>query len=71
MVFLEYYSTEYKNNVLLRGQTVKDINLNNAVICPLEPGEVSFHHGLTLHASQPNSSDDRRIGLNFQLILQI
>ena len=56
------------NNVLSRGQFVKDIDINNAVSCPLEPGEVSFHHGLTLHASQPNSSNDRRIGLNFQFI---
>ena len=66
--FFEHHSTEDKNNVLSRGQTVKDIDINNAVSCPLEPGEVSFHHGLTLHASQPNSSNDRRIGLNFQFI---
>ena len=66
--FFEHHSTEDKNNVLSRGQTVKDIDINNAVSCPLEPGEVSFHHGLTLHASQPNFSNDRRIGLNFQFI---
>ena len=66
--FYEHHSTEDKNNVLSRGQTVKDIDINNAVSCPLEPGEVSFHHGLTLHASQPNFSNDRRIGLNFQFI---
>ena len=66
--FFEHHSTEDKNNVLSRGQTVKDIDINKAVSCPLEPGEVSFHHGLTLHASQPNSSNDRRIGLNFQFI---
>ena len=66
--FFEHHSTEDKNNVLSRGQTVKDIDINKAVSCPLEPGEVSFHHGLTLHASQPNFSNDRRIGLNFQFI---
>jgi len=50
------------------GLLFDDIDINKAVSCPLEPGEVSFHHGLTLHASQPNSSNDRRIGLNFQFI---
>ena len=37
-------------------------------MCPLAPGEASFHHGWTLHASMPNQSDDRRIGLNVQYI---
>ena len=37
-------------------------------MCPLKPGEASFHHGWTLHASMPNISDDRRIGLNVQFI---
>ena len=45
-----------------RGSTRK------AVLCPLQPGEASFHHGWTLHASMPNRSDDRRIGLNVQYI---
>ena len=37
-------------------------------MCPLRPGEASFHHGWTLHASMPNNSDDRRIGLNAQFL---
>jgi hypothetical protein len=37
-------------------------------MCPLKPGEASFHHGWTLHASMPNHSDDRRIGLNVQYL---
>ncbi len=28
----------------------------------LMPGEISLHHGLTIHGSGPNTSDDRRIG---------
>ena len=28
----------------------------------LQPGEISFHHMFTAHASGPNSSPDRRIG---------
>ena len=40
----------------------------SAIYCPLQPGEASFHHGWTLHASMPNNSNDRRIGLNVQYI---
>ena len=57
-----------ENNVLFRGQSVKDVSESDAVLCPLAPGEASFHHGWTLHASMPNRSDDRRIGLNVQYI---
>ena len=27
----------------------------------IQPGEISLHHGLTIHGSGPNISDDRRI----------
>lgn len=56
------------SNVLYSGQTVRDVNEENAVMCPLLPGQASFHHGWTLHASMPNHSTDRRIGLNVQYI---
>ncbi len=54
------------SNVLLQGQTVLDVDEGTSTLCPLQPGEASFHHGWTLHASMPNQSDDRRIGLNVQ-----
>jgi len=57
-----------KSNVLHRGQTVDGVDESKAVHCPLRPGEASFHHGWTLHASMPNQSNDRRIGLNIQYI---
>jgi chlorinating enzyme len=57
-----------ENNVLHRGQTVQGVDESGAVLCPLAPGEASFHHGWTLHASMQNRSDDRRIGLNVQYI---
>ena len=38
------------------------------MLCPLRPGEASFHHGWTLHSSRPNQSGDRRIGLNIQYL---
>lgn len=55
-------------NVLHRGQSVAGVDEAQAVHCPLQPGEASFHHGWTLHASMPNRSNDRRIGLNVQYI---
>lgn len=64
----EHEVTEDDSNVLLQGQTVRGVEETKAVACTLEPGEASFHHGWTLHASMPNISDDRRIGLNVQYI---
>lgn len=61
-------TTKDDSNVLLQGQTVKGIDERSSKNCPLNPGEASFHHGWTLHASTPNISSDRRIGLNVQYI---
>lgn len=65
---MEHELTERGDNVLMNGQRVKDVAEEEAVLCPLAPGEASLHHGWTLHASMPNVSDDRRIGLNIQYI---
>ncbi len=64
----EHALTEDPNNVLFQGQTVADVSEEQAVLCALAPGQASFHHGWTLHASMPNNSRDRRIGLNVQYI---
>ncbi len=56
------------DNVLYQSQTVENIDETKAVSCPLLPGQASLHHGWTLHASAPNQSNDRRIGLNVQYI---
>jgi len=47
---------------------VDAVDDTDAVLCPLRPGEASFHHGWTLHSSRPNQSGDRRIGLNIQYL---
>lgn len=65
---LHHQDAQDASNVLHRGQTVPDVAETTAVMCPLDSGEASFHHGWTLHASMPNRSDDRRIGLNVQYI---
>jgi len=52
----------------LLGQQIRDVDTSGAVFCELEAGQASFHHGWTIHASSPNVSDDRRIGLNVQYL---
>ena len=65
---LAHEDSEDDNNVLFRRQSVQNVDEAGAVLCPLAPGEASFHHGWTLHASMPNNAADRRIGLNAQFI---
>ncbi len=56
------------DDVLDLGQYIEGIDEGDAVHVPLEPGEASLHHGWTVHASTPNRSSDRRIGLNIQYL---
>ena len=65
---LKHVGTQDPTNILLDGQTVEDVDEDDVILCELQPGEASFHHGWTLHASKPNQSDDRRIGLTVQYI---
>jgi hypothetical protein len=52
------------HNLLSRGQEIKvDVSPEDRVAVELEPGEISLHHGLTIHGSGPNVSNDRRIGV--------
>ena len=57
-------------NILTRGQTIGDVDEAHVVDLVLEPGQLSFHHMRTIHGSQPNLSDDRRIGFVIQCYLQ-
>jgi non-heme Fe2+,alpha-ketoglutarate-dependent halogenase len=51
-------------NMLSRGQEISvEVNETEAVDAALQPGEMSLHHGHLFHASNPNTSADRRIGL--------
>ena len=65
---MKHDNTDDESNVLFRGQSVSGVAEEQAVMCPLQPGEASFHHGWTLHASMSNRSNDRRIGFNVQYI---
>ena len=57
----------YRNdNMLTRGQEISvEVDESKTVTMPLQPGQVSLHNGRLAHASSPNTSDDRRIGISF------
>ncbi len=50
------------HNMLGRGQTTRGVDEATAVYMPLAPGQFSIHHECTVHSSEPNNSDYRRIG---------
>lgn len=57
------------DNLLTRGQEIAvEVNEDDAVAMPLQPGEISVHHIRTVHGSAPNLSDDRRIGYAIRYI---
>ena len=66
---IEHRDTLAKENLLTRGQELAvDVNEDEAVPMPLQPGEISLHHVLAAHASEPNRSDDRRIGIAIRYV---
>ncbi len=59
---LAHSDTFDENNLLSRGQEVQvDVAEQDKTAIELQPGQISLHHGLTIHGSGPNLSDDRRI----------
>ncbi len=64
----EHLDTYSDDNILHRGQEVAGVDEGAAVDIVLTPGQASLHHGWVLHASAPNASADRRIGLTFQYL---
>jgi ectoine hydroxylase-related dioxygenase (phytanoyl-CoA dioxygenase family) len=64
-----HHETWNKDNLLSRGQEVQvDIDDHGAVDIVLQPGQASLHHVLIVHGSEPNRSDDRRIGFALRYI---
>ena len=56
-------------NLLSRGQEIAvEIANDDKVAVELAPGSMSLHHGLTIHGSGPNQSDDRRIGVAIRYV---
>jgi len=53
-------------NMLTRGQEIAvEVDENAAVTMALQPGQMSIHSVRLAHASGPNNSGDRRIGVSF------
>ena len=66
---LEHRDTFDADNLLSRGQEIAvEVLDGEGVEVPLSAGEMSLHHVLLAHASGPNLSDDRRIGLAIRYI---
>jgi non-haem Fe2+, alpha-ketoglutarate-dependent halogenase len=56
-------------NLLSRGQEIQvEVDEATAVDLVLQPGEMSLHHVKLIHGSNPNRSDDRRIGYAIRYI---
>jgi ectoine hydroxylase-related dioxygenase (phytanoyl-CoA dioxygenase family) len=56
-------------NLLSRGQEVQvEVDEAAAADLVLQPGEMSLHHVKLIHGSNPNRSDDRRIGYAIRYI---
>ena len=60
------HNDEYQqDNLLTRGQEIAvKVDESKTVAMPLEPGEISLHNVRLAHASGPNRSSDRRIGIS-------
>lgn len=65
---IEHVIDNKKDNMLHRGQTIKNLDTSNAKPIILKAGEMSMHDLRTLHASGPNPSDQPRLGLAFRFI---
>ncbi len=59
------HADEYAaGNMLTRGQNIRGVDERAAVSMPLKPGQMSLHNVGLAHASTPNRTGERRIGLS-------
>lgn len=65
---VSHFDKPGEENIIRRGMTVEGLTWEDGVLAPLKAGEMSLHHTHTLHASGPNDSDDRRIGLTLSYV---
>ncbi len=66
---LPHIETFDDDNALSRGQVLQsDVDESKATNVCLSPGQVSLHHGRLFHASSPNLSQTRRIGITIRYI---
>ena len=66
---LDHEDSFDEHNLLSRGQEIAvEVADDDKVAVELAPGSMSLHHGLTIHGSGPNQSDDRRIGVAIRYV---
>jgi len=66
---IPHRDTLAEHNLLTRGQEIAvEVDDSEAAYIELAPGEISLHSVRTVHASEPNRSDDRRIGVAMRYI---
>jgi len=64
----EHDETGDADNLLMKGQTIHDVDEDKAVDVILKPGEFSIHHEAVVHGSGPNNADHPRIGISIHYI---
>ena len=66
---LSHEDRYHADNMLTRGQEISaDLDEDKAVFMPLQTGEMSIHNYRLAHASGPNRSADRRIGVSMHFM---
>lgn len=65
---MQHTDTFQEDNLLTRGQTIFDVNEDMAVNIEVDTGEAVYFAYRIAHASHPNRSDDRRIGVAIRYI---
>ena len=66
---LKHEDRYHEDNMLTRGQEIYgEIDETRAAHMPLRIGEMSIHHYRLAHASGPNKSNDRRIGVSMHFL---
>lgn len=67
--YIEHTDNPNDKNIIRRGQGIHGLyGPSDGELVPLHIGEMSLHNTHTAHASSPNRSDDRRIGLGISFI---
>jgi ectoine hydroxylase-related dioxygenase (phytanoyl-CoA dioxygenase family) len=59
---LSHANVRDDSNLLIRGEQVTTVDESRALDVVLQPGEMSLHHSTIIHGSNPNTSDEPRIG---------
>ena len=66
---VEHRDTFNEHNLLSRGQEIAvEVPESAGVLVPLAAGQISLHHVKLIHGSEPNRSNDRRIGFAIRYI---